>query len=291
MDLRQLDYFVVLSEERSFTRAATRLHVVQSTVSAAVKVLEKELGVTLVHRSSRTFALTAAGAELLTRARDLLAAERSAVDAVRGTSGRVSGQLRVGTLASSSPLDVAALMGRFHARHPDVDIRMVTSAEGSTGLRASVLDGSLDAAFSSIGATHRSLLIDELAAVPLDVIVPRGHRLESSERISLAELVDDPFVDFPQGFGHRTVVDDAFRDAGLGRHVAVEVVGTASILEYVRHGLGVALLARTASTAPAEIRRIPVAGPAPMWRVYFIRHADRERTTALAALLAMLRMG
>jgi len=290
MDLRQLEYFVAVADERSFTRAATGLHVVQSTVSAAVKSLEKELGVSLVIRSSRSFALTDAGAELVVRARNLLAAERIAVDAVRGRAGRVGGQLRLGTLASSSPFDVPELMGRFHARYPDVDIRMLTSAAGSTGLRAGVIDGSLDAAFSSIGVHHRSLLVDEVAATPVDAILRRGHRLGERATVSLADLADEPFVDFPQGFGQRRVTDQAFGDAGLDRHVSVEVVGTAAAGEFVRHGLGVAVLPRTAGPMPDGVRSIPLSGPVPMWRVYFVRHAERERSPSLASLLELMGM-
>ena len=74
MELRQLKYFVAVAEERSFTRAANRLHLVQSGVSATIKTLETELGIQLLDRNSKRVELTDAGVELLARAREVLGA-------------------------------------------------------------------------------------------------------------------------------------------------------------------------------------------------------------------------
>src|ERR1044072_6120085 len=94
MELRHLEYFVAVAEERNFTRAAARLHVVQSGVSAVIKSLERELGTELLERNSKRVALTNAGEVLLPRARAALDAVRDARDAVdegrgglRGTGG------------------------------------------------------------------------------------------------------------------------------------------------------------------------------------------------------------
>lgn len=82
MELRHLEYFVAVAEERNFTRGAARLHIVQSAVSAAVKTLERELGAALLDRNSKRVLLTEAGTALLPYARAALDAARDAQDAV-----------------------------------------------------------------------------------------------------------------------------------------------------------------------------------------------------------------
>ena len=100
MELRALDYFVVVAEERNFTRAAARLHVVQSGVSATIKALERELGAELLARTSRRVELTDAGTALLPKARAALEAAQAARDAVDEARGGVRGTLRIGTMTS-----------------------------------------------------------------------------------------------------------------------------------------------------------------------------------------------
>lgn len=87
MELRHLEYFLAVAEELNFTRAARRLHVVQSGVSAAVRALEHELGAPLFERTSKQVALTAAGEALLPEARATLAAAQAARDAVGQVAG------------------------------------------------------------------------------------------------------------------------------------------------------------------------------------------------------------
>src|SRR4051812_26850994 len=139
MELRHLEYFVAVAEERSFTRAAARLHVVQSGVSAAVKALERELDAALLERTSKRVALTDAGEALLPRARAALDAAQAARDAVGEVRGGLRGVLRIGTLASLSLIDVPALLGRFHRANPGVTIRLLVSPRGTAGLLDALL--------------------------------------------------------------------------------------------------------------------------------------------------------
>src|ERR1700691_6173142 len=98
MELRQLEVFVAVAEDRSFTRASDRLHVVQSAVSAAVRSLEKELSTSLFDRTTRRVALTDAGAALLPEARTVLAAAALARDSVEQTKGGLRGEVALGIM-------------------------------------------------------------------------------------------------------------------------------------------------------------------------------------------------
>ena len=95
VELRHLEYFVAVAEERNFTRAAARLNIVQSAVSAAIKSLERELGAPLLERTSKRVALTDAGLALLPKARATLDAARDAREAVDEVRGGLRGTLRI----------------------------------------------------------------------------------------------------------------------------------------------------------------------------------------------------
>src|SRR5512142_1189651 len=123
MELRQLAVFVAVAEEGSFTRAADRLHVVQSAVSAGVRNLERELGTRLFDRSTHKVALSDAGRALLPEARATLAAAAAARDAIDAVTGAVSGTVHLGTMQAQGmrAIDVAGVLAEFHSQHPRVE--------------------------------------------------------------------------------------------------------------------------------------------------------------------------
>src|SRR5437868_13472950 len=101
MELRQLEYFVAVAEERHFTRAASRMHVAQSGLSASIGSLERELGARLFVRNTRSVELTDEGRALLTEARHTLAGVAAAKDAVAAVHGLLRGTLAGRTVQCS----------------------------------------------------------------------------------------------------------------------------------------------------------------------------------------------
>ena len=124
METRQLEYFVAVAEELSFTRAAQRLFAVQSSVSSAIRALEAELHTTLFDRSTRRVALSRAGAAFLPEAKAALEALERAKSVVQETTDGLRGSIRIGVLTSVDLLDLPGLLGAFRRRHPMVDIRV-----------------------------------------------------------------------------------------------------------------------------------------------------------------------
>ena len=154
VELHQLAYFVAVAEERSFTRGAARVHVVQSAVSASISRLERELDSLLFDRSGRQIALTDAGAALLPEARATLAASQAARDAVDQVRGGLRGTVTVGGMLSTGPVDLSAVLGRFHAQHPEVAVRLRQASGGSSENVKALRDGTVDLAL--VGLAHQS---------------------------------------------------------------------------------------------------------------------------------------
>jgi DNA-binding transcriptional LysR family regulator len=289
MELRHLEYFVTVADERSFTRAAARLHVVQSGVSAAIKALEHELGLPLLERTSKRFALTDAGAALLPRARATLDAAQAARDAVDDVRGGLRGTVRLGTLTAVGLIDVPALLGAFHQAHPEVTVQLTVSTRGSIGLTDALTDGSLDLAFVSIpGRAPAGIRVRQFLEVPLELVVPAGHRLGKLAECRIEDLAEEPFVDFPIGFGNRTLVDRAFAAAGVGRRVTVEVIDISTGASFVRHGLGIAILPRFAVHEDQDLEVRTVTGANLDWPLGVAVSALRAPSAAARALHALI---
>src|SRR4051794_28142302 len=114
MELRQLEYFVAVAEEANFTRAAERVHISQSGVSAQIRQLERELGTDLIDRSNRTAALTPAGEAALTPARAALAAAAAVRHAVDDVNELVRGHLVVGMVTACTVAPLFDALSTFH---------------------------------------------------------------------------------------------------------------------------------------------------------------------------------
>ena len=187
MELRQLECFVAVAEEANFTRAAARLHIVQSAVSATIRNLEHELGAPLLDRNSKRVLLTDAGAVLLPAARAALDAARAAADVVAEVRGGLRGTLRLGTLTSVPLIDLPALLGAFHRQHPGVLLQTTAAPSGTQGLVDALLERRLDLAFISWpGPPPPGLRLTDLARSVAVLVVPAGHPLAGRGRVPAA---------------------------------------------------------------------------------------------------------
>ena len=125
MELRHLQHFVAVAEERHFTRAAQRLNIAQSALSSSIRTLEDDLQSRLFVRSTRSVALTAAGAAFLDRAQEALKVIEAGRQLVREIEGLKCGSIAIGT-AHSLPTFIALpdLIARFHAAYPGIEVRL-----------------------------------------------------------------------------------------------------------------------------------------------------------------------
>ncbi|WP_433664357.1 LysR family transcriptional regulator [Nocardia sp. CA-128927] len=289
MELRHLEYFVAVAEERSFTRAAARLHVVQSAVSATIKALERELRTEVLRRTSREVALAEAGIVLLPRARAILDSVRETVDAVDAVRGTVGGEVRLGLMSSVPWFDLPTVLGRMHTEHPEVRLRLSHRAGGSQELAAAVVAGELDLAIlSEPGSFGRKLRLTELRSFPMRLLVPAAHPLAGRRSVRLEELEGETFVDLPQGYGSRAVVDRAFAAADLTRNVSIELGDGRVVTDYVRQGLGIAILPEAFARADPTVRSLAVTGSGLTWRMSLAVPRDRELGAAAKVLTAMV---
>jgi DNA-binding transcriptional LysR family regulator len=288
VDLRQLEHFVTVADERHFTRAAERLFISQSGLSASVRALEKELGAVLFTRNTRRVELTEAGRALLGESRRTLASVEAARNAVAAVQGLQRGTLSVGTEQCLGVVDVPAELARFHNVHSGVEL-MVQQA-GSAHLVEQVRLARLDLAFVAQPAQPvDGVAFIRLATEPMVVICPLGHALAGREVVDLASLADAVFVDFHPDWGSRRVTDRGFAAVGLERRVASEVNDVHTLLDLVLRGLGIAVVpAPIARKKAGRLAAVGLGPDAPSWDVAVAVPA-RAMSLAATAFLAPIR--
>jgi DNA-binding transcriptional LysR family regulator len=291
VELRQLATFVAVAEEGSFTRAADRLHVVQSAVSAGVRNLEKELGVMLFDRSTHRVKLTDAGRALLPEARTTLAAAQAAKDAVDEARGGLRGTVMLGTMQAQGmrAIDLAGILAAFRAEHPAVDVE-VRHVGGSSEMAHDVREGRLDLAFVALpGDGPSGLELIPLAREPIMLAVPARHPLADSAGIELAALRDETLVDLPTGWGIRMAVDRSFAAVGVTRTVTYEVNDTATVIDFIRNGLAIGLLPRSLVETTEEIAFVPIRDHPPQFQTAIAIPANRLLAAATRAMLETIK--
>ncbi len=291
MELRQLVTFVAVAEEGSFTRAADRLHVVQSAVSAGVRNLEKELGVMLFDRSTHRVKLTDAGRALLPEARATLAAAQAARDAVSEARGGLRGTVVLGTMQAQGmrAVDLAGILATFRAEHPGVEVE-IRHVGGSSEMADEVRDGRLDLAFIALpGDGPSGLELIPLAREPIMLAVAAGHPVADKADIGLAALRDETLVDLPTGWGIRMAVDRSFVAAGVTRTVAYEVNDTATMVDFIRNGLAAGLLPRSLVEPSEGIAFVPIRDHPPQFQTAIAIPANRLLTAATRAMLETIK--
>jgi DNA-binding transcriptional LysR family regulator len=289
VELRQLEHFIAIAEERSFTRAASRVHLVQSALSVSIRSLERDLGVRLFERSTHHVSLTDAGEALLLDARRTLDAAERARDAVAAVQGVVRGTLRVGIMQSLTLVDVASLLARFHVLHPGVAIQTRPAIGGSVALSEEVRRGRLDCAFVSLpGGAPSGLSISPLASEPFLLIAAKDRLPNGGVGLALSDLDGAGFVDFPPGWGTRAAIDQAFAAAGLGRSVEVEVADVTTLIELVRSGLGLGFVPRSMLGSREALLDACSIPSIPRWEVALAVPANIAPTSAARSFLELI---
>ncbi|MDE1161231.1 MAG: LysR family transcriptional regulator [Acidobacteriaceae bacterium] len=243
MDIRHLQHLIAVADEGSFTKAARKVHIVQSGVSSSIKELEEEVGVRLIERTTRSVALTDAGKVFLQHARASLAAIEEGLQSVREFDGIVRGRLRIGVLQSLIPyLDMPLVLKNIRTDYPllEIEVRSVTA----DAVPEMVRSGELDLSFHAL---HGSPTIPGLVVLPFieDTLVGIcgvDHPLAAKDKVSMDSISQENFVDLTPGRATRRMIDREFAVRNLHRRTVIEVGEVHTVVQFVSRGLGVAIV-------------------------------------------------
>jgi DNA-binding transcriptional LysR family regulator len=242
MELRHLRYFVTVAEELHFGRAATRLSIVQPSLSQQIQQLEHELGFPLLHRTKRIVELTDAGKVFLLEAKQVLAqvqeAKRAAQRAYRGEMGR----LVVGYISSSTSDLLPMMLRVYRERFPEVEValRELTTQEqlralGEEYIQVGLLRLPISAPMVNFEIVRRE---------PIVCVLPEEHPLARRERVAVSLLAEEPFVlqSGHRGGGYYVQLMKLCLASGFSPNVIQEVTEMHTIVSLVAAGMGVSLV-------------------------------------------------
>ena len=254
MELRHLRYFVVVAETCHFGQAAERLQMAQPPLSQQIRQLEAELGAELLTRTTRSVKLTPAGEAFLEDARRILRSVEEAARRARQFAEGKAGTLRIGLTGTASYTQLPALARMVKEHLPDVVLDIYTEML-TPAIELALAAGELDVGVLRPPARDPSLTVRAIARENFVVALPAGHRLTSSDTVTVGELRAEDFIMYPAG--SRSVVNEAVmracRAADYHPHVAHESGKTSTQLSLVAAGLGIAVL-------PESVRGIALTG-------------------------------
>ncbi|MFE5563385.1 LysR substrate-binding domain-containing protein [Amycolatopsis japonica] len=254
MELRHLRYFLAVAEERNFTRAAERLAIAQSPLSQQIRQLERDIGVVLFTRTTRSVALTYAGEVFLHRARTLLAeAEIAADDARKAATGQL-GSLSVGFTGSATYELLPTLVRAYADRYPDVTLEvhsdMVTPRQTEH-----LLDGRLAVGVLRPPVAVRGLAVETIRQEPVVIILASRHAATVHRSLDLADLRDEWFISYPSDPPSTmySIMRSACETAGFTPRIRQTVADSAALVALVAADMGIALV-------PASLRHLHING-------------------------------
>lgn len=286
-----LEAFVAVTEAGGFTRAAERLHLVQSSVSASVKSLEGQLGFRLFDRGTRTVVLTAEGRSFLPYAKAALGGIAEAKEAASALVGGVAGTVGVGVLAIPDMLGVADAVAHLHTEHPSIRINVRSALGGSIPLQADVVAGELDLCFIVQPIRHLpELVVEPLVGGRYVLACGRQHVWAGrTTPVEPDELNGIDFVEFPAGFSLREATDAEFLARGVVRRVQVEVSHLDLIASYVAAGVGVGIVTEQVLRARADLVRLETPWLDMRWTVAVAWSRARRLSRAAETFLDRVR--
>jgi DNA-binding transcriptional LysR family regulator len=184
-------------------------------------------------------------------------------------------------------VDLPAILGRFHAEHPGIQLRLAQG--GSAVLMDGVHEGRLElAVIGQVGPPPEGVTTTLLARDSLVLAFPPAHPLGRHKTVSLSSLAGATFVDFRADWALRTLADRAFAAAHVQRRTACEVNDMPTMLDLVAHGLGIGLVPRVARSYPADVRYVSPCPPVPTWDVAVAHLGVQPAGAAARALLNSL---
>ena len=286
MDERRLRYFLAVVDEGSITRAASKLRVAQPSLSQAIRAFESELGVQLFHRVGRGLRLSTAGEAMIGPARQILRAIDEAREAITGVLDLRTGTLEIAALATLAVDPMAGLIGRFRARYPGVEIR-VLEPESADQVGALVRDGACE-----LGAAHLPLPRTQLVAHPLgeqelQFVLP-PHTPADKGPLGARELARTPLVVSPPGTSTRMLLEHALASVGVTPQIAVQTAAREAIVPLVLAGAGAALLPAPLAEEARRRGAIVRSARPPITRTVGLIHRRGPLSPAARALLAVV---
>jgi LysR family hydrogen peroxide-inducible transcriptional activator len=286
LKLKDLGYLVAVADTRHFGRAAERSFVSQPTLSAQLKKLEEYLGVQLIERAPKRVQLTAAGEEIVERARRILEASDEIVELARGHRDPLAGRLRLAMLPTIGPYLLPHVAGRLRRSLPRLELMLYEYQ--TDPMLAKLHSGEIDVGILALPLPMDGLESQELYKEPFSVAVPASHRLAQRGSIKLDDLANETLLLLEDGHCLRDQALDICSSTSVHEKQDFRATSLETLRQMVAAGVGITLLPELAGRgAYGNARGVvirPFARPAPTRTIGAVWRKSTARRGAILAL-------
>ncbi|KPN96217.1 LysR family transcriptional regulator [Lysinibacillus sp. ZYM-1] len=285
MDIKQLQYFIAVSEHMNFSKAAERLHISQPSLSNAIKKLEHEIGSPLLDRNTRNLQLTEAGEVLFERAKvivknmEVLKIEMDEV-VVHGTS-----EITIGVMESIKHW-LPKVIANYKKDYPQMIIHLVDIL-GSKRVKKSLKSYKTHLIITNQLMDDPELVVETLYEERLVAVLPLHHPLAKKETLTISDISEEPFIISTEGFQTRRDILNTFEQAGKNIDIQFEIERFETAVSLVRENLGVTILPENYLQGPTAktIVKKEIEGANLYRNVYLVYLKNRHLPLAVRQLL------
>jgi DNA-binding transcriptional LysR family regulator len=290
VDFGQLEAFVQVAAQNSFSRAAESLRLTQPSITARIQALERELGEEMFDRGGRGVRLTDAGTIFLPYAERMLQMLREAREGVEEVRGVQAGSLRLGSALTISTYVLPRILRTFHCRYPGVEVVVHT---GRSEQVLNMLLGNEVQVGLVRSLTHPDVETIDLYADEVILVANPDHPFSADRRATIEEVGSQPVILADRGSSYYGLIHGLFRQAGVVPNVAMELDSMEATKRMVEEGLGIALLPRVCLERELKqglLAEVTITNaPTISRQIALIYRRSRKRVRTVHAFLEVLR--
>lgn len=259
MDLRSLEIFCKLAENKSFSQTAEELHLSQPTVSFQIRSLEKYYGLKLIERTTRELSLTAQGKILNEYAKKIIALNQQAKEAFAEINGLKRGELVLGASTIPGEYILAKKLKSFQKKFPQIKISLKIA--DTEEIIEEVLEKKLDLGIVGSKIKHRDLIYNEFIEDELLLITQRETKGRKTKNFTLEDLKSSPLLIREKGSGTRKTMLEALTKENIyleDLNIVMELGSTEAIKSAVEAGLGISFVSRWAVEEEIKLKKLRI---------------------------------
>ncbi|HIE6632216.1 LysR family transcriptional regulator [Bacillus luti] len=290
IELRQLKYFLAVSKELHFTKAAEKLNISQPSLSQQIRALEHELGMPLFDRIGKKISLTEAGKILLLHTKTIFREIEQARSAIQDLNGLQHGSLTIGSLLTVVNYLLPPAILNFNKLYPNIELSVLGLRTGD--IREKLLQNELD-----IGITFLPVQDKEIVSIPLykselTLVVPTGHTLTERSHISIVELQGYPLILLPKNFFLTELITSHCQQFDFTPKSILEISTMESLIQMVSKGMGITVLPKPYIDflQNTNIQALKIKDPTPTIDIGLIYRKDKYMCAATRAFIEQLKI-
>lgn len=279
MEIRQLHYFVEVVKQKNMTKASDKLHISQPALSKAIKSLESEIGLTLIHRSNKTHELTDAGSVVFEYAQKIIAQVEEMSSTMHDMTNLTRGNINIGLPPIIGSLFFPKIIAAFHKAYPNIQINI--REYGAAKVVKSVEEGEFEMGVAVLPLTDDSFHIFPLVKEALKLIVPESHRFANRKKVHMKELKAEEFIFYSEEFALYEIMRRKFIQEGFEPNIIFKSSQWDFMVEIVAANLGISILPESICNRANnnQVRFIDLE-PVTNWELVIITKKDRYLSVA-----------